>query len=254
LPDLTTLGFAYGGYCAWALGLTEKARVRMAKAIVFARDSQSPFELAQALAWESAMYTSLREPERAEAAATRAFALCEEGGFLQMAEVARVHLGWARAQLGSAGEGVALLRRGVAGLLELKTKTGITAQLTYLAEALALDGALTDALSTIEDALEANPDEAVTRPDAFTLRGELQLKMGKRGLAEADFSEAIALAQKTSAKTMELRATMSLARLLRHTNRRDEARTMLAAIYNWFTEGFDTCDLRDAKALLDELC
>ena len=121
LPDLTTLGFAFGGYCAWALGLTEKARERIAKTTAFARDTQSPFEIAQALAWESAMYTSLREPERAEAAATRALTLCEEGGFLQMAEVARVHLGWARARLGSPGEGVALLRRGVAGLLELKT-------------------------------------------------------------------------------------------------------------------------------------
>jgi tetratricopeptide (TPR) repeat protein len=154
-----------------------------------------------------------------------------------------------RGRLSSDGRG-----RGVAGLLELKTKTGITAQLTYLAEAQALDGALTDALGTIEDALEANPDEAVTRPDAFTLRGERQLKSGKRELAEADFREAITLAQKTNAKTMELRATMSLARLLRHSNRRNEARAILAEIYGWFTEGFDTSDLRDAKALLEELC
>ncbi len=170
-----------------------------------------------------------------------------------MAEVARVHLGWARAQLGGAGEGAALLRRGVTGLLELQTKIGIIAQLTYLAEAQAMNGALTDALSTIENALEANPDEAFTRPNAFTLRGELQLKIGKRDLAEADFRKAIALAQKTSAKTMELRATTSLARLLRHTNRRDEARAMLTEIYNWFTEGFGTADLKNAKALLDEL-
>ncbi len=252
-PALTTLGFAYGGYCAWALGLSDKARERMAKASAFAHDSKSPYEIPQALAWESAMYTSLREPERAEAAATRALALCEEGGFLYMAEVARVYLGWARAQLGCAGEGVALLRRGVAGLIELKTKAGITAQLTYLAEAQALDGALVDALVTIENALEANPDEAVTRPDAFTLRGELQLKIGKRELAEADFREAIALAQRTSAKIMELRATMSLARLLDKQGKRDEARAMLAEIYNWFTEGFDTADLKDAKALLDQL-
>jgi predicted ATPase len=63
----------------------------------------------------------------------------------------------------------------------------------------------------------------------------------------------MALAQKTSAKIMELRATMSLARLLRHSNRRDEARAILTEIYGWFTEGFDTRDLRDAKALLNEL-
>jgi len=81
----------------------------------------------------------------------------------------------------------------------------------------------------------------------------LRLKQGERSLAEADFREAIALAQKMSAKAWELRATMSLARLLRDTNRHDEARAMLGDIYNWFTEVFDTADLKDAKALLDEL-
>jgi predicted ATPase len=72
-------------------------------------------------------------------------------------------------------------------------------------------------------------------------------------LAEADFREAIALAQKIGAKAWELRATMSLAGMLAKQGRRDEARTMLAEIYGWFTEGFDTADLKDANALLDEL-
>ena len=71
--------------------------------------------------------------------------------------------------------------------------------------------------------------------------------------AEQCFRTAIAVARSQNAKSLELRATMSLARLLRNTSRRDEARTMLADIYNWFTEGFDTADLKDAKALLDEL-
>ena len=88
---------------------------------------------------------------------------------------------------------------------------------------------------------------------ARTCRGELRLKIGQTALAEADFRESIALAQKMRAKGWELRATMSLARLLAKQGKRDEARTMLADIYNWFTEGFDTADLKDAKALLDEL-
>jgi predicted ATPase len=71
--------------------------------------------------------------------------------------------------------------------------------------------------------------------------------------AESCFQHAIEVARKQSAKSWELRATMSLARLLRHTGRRDEARALLAEIYNWFTEGFDTADLKEAKALLDEL-
>jgi predicted ATPase len=71
--------------------------------------------------------------------------------------------------------------------------------------------------------------------------------------AEACFRKAIEIGRGQSAKSRELRAAISLARLLRDTNRREEARTMLAEIYNWFTEGFDTADLKDAKALLEEL-
>src|SRR5712671_4984780 len=98
-----------------------------------------------------------------------------------------------------------------------------------------------------------NSEELVFRPIALTCRGELRLKVGNLELAEGDFREAIRLAQRMSAKVYELRATMSLARLRDQQGRRDEARTMLADIYGWFTEGFDTADLKDAKALLDEL-
>jgi hypothetical protein len=108
-------------------------------------------------------------------------------------------------------------------------------------------------LITIEEALQANPEELINRPYALTCRGELRLKVGQAELAEDDFREAIALAEKMQAKAWELRATISLARLLRDTGRSADAYTMLAEIYNWFTEGFDTADLIDAKTLLDEL-
>ena len=91
------------------------------------------------------------------------------------------------------------------------------------------------------------------RPETFTIRGELRLKQGQAELAEADFRESIAFAQKMGAKAWELRMTMSLARLLASQRRCDEGRTMLSEIYGWFTEGFDTADLKEAKALLDEL-
>jgi predicted ATPase len=110
-----------------------------------------------------------------------------------------------------------------------------------------------DALEMIEQALQGHRDALVYRPETLRLRGELRLKQGQTDPAEADFREAIALAQKISAKGLELRATISLVWLLRDTNRRDEARAGLAEIYGWFTEGFDTTDLKDAKALLDEL-
>jgi len=85
------------------------------------------------------------------------------------------------------------------------------------------------------------------------LRGELQTRQGRHEAAEADFRTALTLARSMRAKALELRAAMSLARLLRDTGRRDEAHSMLAEVYNWFTEGFDTADLKEAKALLDEL-
>ena len=156
-------------------------------------------------------------------------------------------MGWARAYLGDTDEGVSLIRKGLAGRAENEARVAITDYITVLAEALALDGALTDALSTIEDALQANPQE-VTFPAQYShvSRGAA-VQNRPTELAEADFREAIALAQKMSAKAWELRATTSLARLLAKQGRRDEARTMLADIYGWFTEGFDTADLQGRK-------
>jgi tetratricopeptide (TPR) repeat protein len=162
-------------------------------------------------------------------------------------------LGQARTQLGNAQEGIALLCKGIDGLLGGGTRLGLTREFTYLAHAQQLNGALAEALETVENTLQMNPEELLFRPETMRVRGEIQLKLGKIELAETDFLEAIVLAQPMSAKSWELRATMSLARLLHDTGRRDEALAILADIYNWFTEGFDTADLRDAKALLEEL-
>src|SRR5262249_38933578 len=91
--------------------------------------------------------------------------------------------------------------------------------------------------------------------DLFRLKGELALQStpNATGKAEAAFHDAIEIARSQSAKLYELRTTTSLARMLRDTNRRAEARPILSEIYGWFTEGFDTADLKDAKALLEEL-
>src|SRR5262249_16941798 len=106
---------------------------------------------------------------------------------------------------------------------------------------------------TVEHALNFNPDELVFRPETLRIRGELRLKQRNRRLAEADFRDSISMARSMGAKAWELRATMSLVRLFDSEGRRDKAHEMLAEIYGWFTEGFDTPDLRDAKALLNEL-
>ena len=110
-----------------------------------------------------------------------------------------------------------------------------------------------EALEAVERALEANPDELIYRPESLRIRGELREEQGQTGQAEADFRDSIKLARSMGAKAWELRVATSLARLLRDTGRRDEARSMLTGIYSWFTEGFDTADLKDAKTLLEEL-
>jgi predicted ATPase len=116
---------------------------------------------------------------------------------------------------------------------------------------------LDDGLSALTKALDAADQHEDRHHEAeiHRLKGELLLKQDDSNAAEAQscFARAIEVARGQSAKSWELRATMSLARLLPTKGRRDEARAMLAEIYNWFTDGFDTADLKEAKALLDEL-
>jgi predicted ATPase len=111
-------------------------------------------------------------------------------------------------------------------------------------------GALTEAL-----AVAGEHKDRHTEAEMHRLKGELLLRQDHSKAAEAQswFQRAVETARKQSAKSWELRATTSLARLLNEQGRRDEARTTLAEIYGWFTEGFDTADLKDAKALLDQL-
>jgi tetratricopeptide (TPR) repeat protein len=244
---------AVAGHCAAVMGHADSASERLAHARALARDNNNPYDLGAASTLESWLYSLLRDPQRAEIAAALGLAIAEEHNIPIMRNHTRATIGWARAQLGSASEGVALIRQGLAGFAETGSRIGITDFVTRLAEAQALDGKIDDALMTIEEALQANPEELIFRPNALTCRGDLRFKVGQTELAEADFREAIALAQKMLAKAWELRAATSLARLLASQGRRDQARTMLAEIYNWFTEGFDTADLIDAKALLEEL-
>jgi hypothetical protein len=252
---MVVVTFGQGSWNAWHTGHADAARERVERMRRVLEGAQrNPYVTAIAQFAEAILHgPMLREFARAEALAEKALASCEEHGFAEVANWARPPLGLARAVLGRTAEGVALLGQALAGAAESGARVAITAMLTYLAQAQALDGAVADGLRTIDDALRANPQELFLRPETLRVRGELRLRQGDSGLAEADFREAIALAQKLGAKAWELRATSSLARLLRDNSRCNEARAMLAEIYNWFTEGFDTADLKDAKALLEEL-
>jgi len=227
-------------------------RERLARTMA-AANQNNPAEVALSGHIGAVTYLLLREHERAEMLAARALDLSEKHQIPQLAEYVCCFLGQARAWLGRPSEGVALIRQAIVGLAAIGTHNDFYTM--FLTESQALSGAIGDALETIEQILQPNRPDAnkAIRPEAFRLRGELQTKQGRGTAAEADFRTALTLARSMCAKAWELRAATSLAWLLRDTGRRDEASTMLAEIYNWFTEGFDTPDLKEAKALLDEL-
>jgi tetratricopeptide (TPR) repeat protein len=194
-----------------------------------------------------------REFDQAEVLATHALELSEKNDFPNEAALCRCMLGHAQGQLGRTTEAIRNIRRGIADLLRVGAYLGIGTYTQYLAQALKGEGLVAEALETIEQALSQDFDKPIARPEALRIRAELRLHQRQSELAENDLHDSIALARSMGAKAYELRTTISLARLLASQGRRDEARTMLAEIYNWFTEGFDTADLKDAKTLSDEL-
>jgi tetratricopeptide (TPR) repeat protein len=252
-PSTVGSGFGFGSHVAWLLGRPDTARERIHTAIVRATQIESPFELAYAQHVAAMLQLFLREFAQAKSAAAESIALSDEHGFRQYAAGSRVFLGLAEVALGHLSDGMPNVYLGLEGLNESGAGVMMTLYLCWVAFAESLEGKVPQALETIESALQANPLELTWRPEVLRTRGELRRRVGQSEEAEADFREAIALAQKISAKAWELRATMSLARLVGEASRRDEGRAILSGIYNWFTEGFDTVDLKEAKALLGEL-
>jgi tetratricopeptide (TPR) repeat protein len=245
--------YAFASWNARQLGHFDVARERITHMMTLVNAS-NPYEVAFSWMFDAILRLHLREYERAEASAARALDVAEKNQIPQPAAYTRFALGQARAQLGRTTEGIALIRQGLAAMLEVGMRLTVPYVIASLAEAQEREGLTAEALETVQQALRTDPKELLNyRPEALKLRGELRLKQGQMELAEAGFRESIALAHGQSAKLPELRSTMSLARLLDSQGKRAEARAMLSDIYNWFTEGFDTADLTDAKALLEEL-
>jgi class 3 adenylate cyclase/tetratricopeptide (TPR) repeat protein len=168
---------------------------------------------------------------------------------------ANVILGWLMAREGQS-DGIVMIRDAMATVASSRFGINRSIYGAMLAEACAAVGQIDEALSAVDEVLPfAQTEERYHEAELNRLRGEFLLMRGptERSAAEKCFRTAIDIAKKQEAKSWELRATTSLARLLRDTDRRDEARTTLAEIHNWFTEGFTTPDLKDAKSLLDEL-
>jgi tetratricopeptide (TPR) repeat protein len=243
--------YAYGTLTAWMLGHADAAREQLAK-LVAATNNGNPHIVTLARVHELTFWTLMREYSRVEVLAMQTIEFADKHQFVEAAARSRCMLGEARAQLGDARNGIALIREYMPRLLPVG-RVVISKYVIGLAGAQACAGAIADGLETIDQVLTIKPEEPAYRPEALRVRGELHLKERRTELAEEDFRKALDLTQKMRAKAWELRSTISLARLLRDTSRQDVARTMLAEIYNWFNEGLDTPDLKDAKRLLDEL-
>ena len=184
-------------------------------------------------------------------------ALASEHGFAQWAARGRMLRGWADAQRGEATTGIAHIRDGLAADEAIGAHLRAPFYLTLLAEALALAGKIEEGLAALDDALAKTAISGERGLDAeiHRLRGELtgRLPYPDPAKTEDSFRTALAIAREQGTRGYELRAASSLARLWREQGRRPEARELLAPVYGWFTEGFDTADLKDAKTLLAEL-
>jgi len=225
--------------------------------LLYARESRHLFSLGLALTVKSRTHSFLRQPEIARAHADEAITLSEEHGFAEWMPWGRFNRGCALAELGQVEEGVAEMAEGIAGFEQLGGVPWQRFSIAMLAHGHARLGRHSRALTMLDKTLEhiKRSGEFDGQPEMLRLKGDILLMGDKRSVQEAEqcFRAALEVARMQEARWWELRATTSLARLLRDTGRRDEARAMLARIYNWFTEGFDTADLKDAKTLLYEL-
>jgi predicted ATPase len=203
-----------------------------------------------------------QEGELALELAEEGYRLITEQGFQGLRALVLFYRGAALVLQGRAEEGVQQMREGLAANDALGMIVARTAFLGHLADGCGRIGQVEEGLGLIAEAhdIANQTGDHHFLANLHRLKGELLLKRRAEGpeskieeQAEACFRQAIEVARKQSAKVYELRATTSLARLLAQQARRKEVRTMLAEIYNWFTEGFDTADLKEAKALLDEL-
>ena len=239
------------------LGYPGQALTTIEQAIAAGQKFGRPFTLTFAVHFSSFVLTHRREARAAQEAAERVIELSTEHGFAFWLAQATSVRGEAIAAQGRTEEGIVEMLKGLAAMHAIGFEGNRAFHLAQLAKAYSEVGRLDEALSTLEEALaEADQnEERKNLAERLRLKGELLLRQSDTAAAETRtcFERAIEIARTQGAKWFELRATMSLARLLARQSHREQAHTMLADIYNWFTEGFDTADLKDAKVLLDEL-
>ncbi len=266
-------GFDPGGGCLnwmadllWFLGYPEQARQTMARGLTLAHGLVHPSSLCFALIYASYLHFHRHEWQLTQEHAEAVIGIATEHGFPHWVQYGQMVRGYALAYQGRAEEGIAEIYRGLEGQRAAGTEAGRSFFPYLLAAAYGQAEHFEEGLSILTEALAFvdRTEERFYEAELYRLKGELTLQQfnfqdskfkdtDSQGEAEACFLKAIEIAESQKAKSWELRASTSLARLWQQQGKHKEAHQMLSTVYNWFTEGFDTKDLQDAKALLDEL-
>jgi predicted ATPase len=266
----------FAAWALWFVGLTDQALAQIEEAVKLARESADPQGLAQALFFATIVHQLRQEEEKAEENARSAIAVCLESGLVLYQAMATASLGWALVLQGRLDEGFEQLGKGLTDHRLTGAEVLLPHFLALLGEAFSKTNQATEGLRVVDEALDVvqRNGDAYYEAELYRLKGELLVAQtigcglsqittqGKAVInarpptvvqAETCFHKSIKIAQEQKAKSWELRSTLSLARLYENQDKQEEAHNLLAAIYHSFTEGFDTTDLREAKALLTEL-
>ena len=241
----------------WYLGYADQALVRGTEAFTLARELSHPASLAYVRYWVAFLYHHLREVEKTQEWTDASMAVSTEHGFAYWPPQGMMLQGWVLVERRQVTEGIVRMRQGLVALQATGTDIQRAYSLGLLANAYREVGQISEGLAMLDEALAA-VDKTGGRwgeADLHRLKGELLMRQPGSNAQQVEicFQQALAVARRQQAKSLELRAAMSLSRLWYDQGKKAEARQLLGEIYGWFTEGFDTADLKQAKALLEEL-
>ena len=255
--DLAVWCLSHAAQALWLLGYPDQALGRNHAALTLAQELSHPPSLAAVLFHVAFIHCYRREAHATQEQAEAAMARAREQGVPQWLTVGTILRGWALARQGQAEEGIAQIRHALAAWRAMGAGMAVSHWLVLLAEAYGHAGQAEEGLRLLAEAL-VHVDSTGERPSAaevYWLKGELLLRQAipDEVQAETCWHQALDIARRQQTKSWELRAAVSLARLWQQQGKNAEARDLLAPIYGWFTEGFDTADLQEAKALLEAL-
>jgi predicted ATPase len=252
-PHVTLLGWL--AVTLTYLGYLSQGRARTTEALSEARDLEHVYTLANSLSFAGWIAWAANSPHEAQRRAQELSGLCDEHGFPHWHGWGLWHHGWPLIALGRTQEGITLVRDGLSAIRATGAVTHTPLALLTLADGCTKLGQMTEGLRYLTEAAQIieDTDERSAEAHLHRLRGDLLNASGDPTEAVQSYHRAVAVARRQGAKLWELRAATSLARFWRDEGKRTEARDLLAPVYGWFTEGFDTPVLQDAKALLDQL-